>query len=145
MIVLIVIVNTIYLGQSNLEWSYSATAGSYQNMAANMVRSMEQYFTMMDLAIEDLTSDTVFMEAFYQVAQGDDGDPAQVLASQNRMFQALYHSPIADNFYRVSIFSENGFYMSNHIDRNDSLVSMSDESREMIAATPYLKAMICRR
>ncbi len=141
MILLIVLVNTAYLGRTKVEGSDALTADRYQNMAVNMIRNMEEYVTMMDLAIEDLTSDTAFMEAFYQVALGADEDPATVLSNQNKMFQALYHSPIADNFYRVSIFSESGFYLSNHIDRNDSIVSMSDESKEMIAGIPYLRAV----
>ncbi len=140
MFFLIVTINTFYLTQVNISGADAFSASRYQNMAANMLRNVEQYVSTMDLAIEDLTSDTTFMEAFYRVATHEE-DEAGLLADQNKIFQALYHSPIADSFYRVSLFSENGFFISNHIDRNDSIVSLSDESMEMIAGIPYLKAV----
>ena len=138
MILLIVTINTYYLSITNIASFDDLSAGRFRNMAANMVRNAEQYFTMMDLAIEDLCSDFDFLEAFRQIAEHGDKDPVAAQAWQNKMSYTLYHSAIAENFYRVSIFCENGFYLSNHIDRNASLVSMSDEAQEIIAGIPYL-------
>ena len=141
MILLIVAINTSYLRQTNVDGADAFTADRFRNMAVNMVRSMEQYVATMDLAIEDLTSDTAFMEAFYQVVMGGEDGGRDLRASQNKMFQTMLHSVLADSFSRVSVFSDNGFFLSSHIDRNDSIVSLSDESREMIANIPYLKAV----
>ena len=138
MILLIVTINTYYLSITNIAGFDDFSADRFRNMAVNMVRNSEQYFTMMDLAIEDLCSDFDFLEAFRQFAEYGDKDPAAAQVWQNKMSYTLYHSAIAENFYRVSIFSENGFYLSNHIDRNDSLISMSDEAQEIIAGIPYL-------
>ena len=138
MILLIVTINTYYLSITNIASFDDLSAGRFRNMAANMVRNAEQYFTMMDLAIEDLCSDFDFLEAFRQIAEHGDKDPVAAQAWQNKMSYTLYHSAIAENFYRVSIFCENGFYLSNHIDRNDSLVSMSDEARRSSPESPIL-------
>lgn len=138
MILLIVIINTYYLSITNIAGADEFSADRFRNMAVSMVHNSEQYFTMMDLAIEDLVSDFDFTNAFYQIAEHGDEDPVAAQAWQNKMSYTLYHSAIAENFYRVSIFCENGFYLSNHIDRNDSLVSMSEEAQEIIAGIPYL-------
>ena len=62
MILLIVTINTYYLSITNIASFDDLSAGRFRNMAANMVRNAEQYFTMMDLAIEDLCSDFDFLE-----------------------------------------------------------------------------------
>ena len=141
MILALVSYNVVYLQQTNIDGSDAFSAGRYRNMGDNMVRNMEQYVTMMDLAIEDLTTDTAFMEAFYQVATGSEADASAMLTNQNQMFQTMYHSAIGDVFYRVCVYTDDGFYLSNHIERNDSIVSRSDESRERIAGISYLRAV----
>lgn len=139
MILLIVSVNTYYLTVTNIAGSDAFSADRFRNMAANMVRNAEQYITMMDLAIEDLMADSDFVEAFYQLALHGDSDPAAVQILQNKMTSTLYHSPLADNFYRVSVYAENGYFLSNHFDRNDTILSLSDEARELIPSIPYLR------
>ncbi len=142
MILLIVVINTYQISSNTISSFDESTSSRFRNMSVNMIGNTEQYFNMMELTIEDLTSDINFMEAFYQISQHGDADPAAAQVWQNKMSNTLYHSAIADNFYRVSIFSENGFYLSNHIDRNDSLVSMSEEAQEIIAGIPYLSKAV---
>ncbi len=143
MILLIVAISTYLLIRTNIEHTESAAEERFRNMAENMVQNVEHYVDMMDLAIEELTSDASFMEAFYQLSVHGDDNPIAAQVWQNKMSNTLYHSPAADNFYRVSIFARNGYYLSNHIDRNDSIISLSEEAQELIASIPYLRAAEC--
>lgn len=139
MILAIVVINTYYIHRSNLVESQESTQNRFRHMSTIMMSEADRYLNLMDLAIEDLTSDVTFMDAFSQIAAHGDIDPMATQVWQNRMSNKLYHSAVAENFYRVSIFSKNGFYLSNHIDRNDSLVSLSDEAQEIIESIPYLE------
>lgn len=141
MIFLIVGINTYYLSKTNIQGSDAFTENRFVSMGDILPRNAEQYFAMIDLAFEDLISDPDFLEAFEMLAGSQSLEPVKAQVYQNKMSYTLYHSAIADNFYRVSIYSENGFYMSNHIDRNDSLVSMSEEAQEIILGLSYLPAV----
>ncbi len=138
MILLTISINTFYLSQSSLESALNNTQMRFENMGSSMVRAIEQYVLMMDLALDEVTSDASFMDAF-ALAASDTGTYSQILASQNMMSQTLYHSPAVENFYRVSIYSRNGFYLSSRFEKNDTLVSLSDEAKEIINVIPWLK------
>ncbi|MCF0228460.1 MAG: histidine kinase [Parasporobacterium sp.] len=138
MICIIVGINAYYLTTTNLAGADAFTADRYKNMAQNMVRNIDQYVSSMDLAIETLTSNNEFMENFYHIANNGDEDISATLSAQNSMTQTLYHSPVIDNFYRVSVFARNGFYLSNHIDRNDSVISFSEEAIDIINSISHL-------
>ena len=140
MVLITIGINTFYLSQSSLEASLNNTHVRFENMGSSMVRAIEQYVLMMDLAMDEVTSNSSFMDAF-AVAACDTSTYSQSLSAQNRMSQTLYHSPAVENFYRVSIYSRNGFYLSSHFEKNDTLVSLSDEAREIINAIPWLDSI----
>ena len=140
MVLLTIGVNTYILSKSSLNASLDSTEMRFENMSSSMVRAIEQYVLMMDLALDEVTSNTSFMDAF-AVSASDTSTYSEILSAQNMMSQTLYHSPAAENFYRVSVFSRNGFYLSSHIEKNDMLVSLSDEAREIINSIPWLDSV----
>lgn len=138
MILLIVAVNTIYLVSTNVDGSMSYTEDRYKNMSNNMIRALEQYVSLMDLAIEDITSDTTFMEAFYAIKHADASD--STAAQQSLMLQTLIRSPIVSKFYRVSVFTDEGFYISNKVNQKNVLASMDAEAFDHVWRVHYLSA-----
>lgn len=140
MILLTIGINTAYLIQTSLDRTQENAQMRFNNMGTNMVRSIEQYVRIMDLALADVSSDSSFMDAF-AAATGDSSSINLVLSAQNMMSQVLYHSPSVENFYRVSVFSRNGFFLSSHFEKNDTLVSMSDEARDIINGIPWLDSV----
>ncbi len=139
MIFLVMAVNTIHLSQTNLDGAAAFTKNRYKNMGTNMVKALEQYVSLMDLAISDITSDTAFMNAMYQVVHADEN--ASTAAQQSIMLQKLVRSPICDAFYRVSVYNEQGFYISNSLSSGWGVTSMTEESLEKIQRVHYLSAV----
>lgn len=109
-------------------------------MGNRMLFEAEGYLKLMDYAIMELTSNITFMNAMRSAAmEGDHWDEAAQLEMQQLMYQSLYAEPLMENFYRVSVYAPNGFYLSNHFEKNGSVASMSGEAREIISSLPYLE------
>ena len=131
--------NSIYFYQTRIADLDQRTYEHLNTLSTKIVGEIEQYVRLMDYAIESLTADTAFMEAFHQASQLDDeSGVGEMLAAQNILSRKLYQEPILEPFFRVSVYSENGFFISSRFERTASVVSMSDEAKETIATLPYL-------
>ena len=116
-------------------------AKSMQAVASKMVSEIEQYVVLMDYAMDEMVSNPDFMKAFdeiYNLGTGTE-DITSFLYAQNTMSAVLYNEPINDNFYRVNVFTRDGFFLSNRFEKNDSVVSLSDESREIAESLDWLE------
>lgn len=131
--------NSIYFYQTRMADLDQRTYEHLTTLSTKIVGEIEQYVRLMDYAIESLTADTSFMEAFHEASMLDDeSDVGETLATQNILSRKLYQEPILEPFFRVSVYSPNGFFISSRFERTSSVISMSDEARETIASLPYL-------
>lgn len=131
-------INTIYLSYTSLDASYRNLIAYFERLEETMVQSIERYIVMMDLALDDLTTDSEFIRGLSIASDAENNGMSTLLTAQNAMSQTLYHSAVVDNFYRVSVYAPNGFFLSSHFEKNDILVSFSDEAHEIINQLPWL-------
>lgn len=132
--------NSIYFYQTRMADLDQRTYDHLNTLSTKIVGEIEQYVKLMDYAIESLTADPDFMEAFHKASHLDDeSDVGEMLATQNILSRKLYQEPILEPFFRVSVYSENGFFISSRFEQTGSVVSMSDEAKETIKALPYLE------
>ena len=132
-------VNSVYFYQTRMADLDQRTYEHLNTLSTKIVGEIEQYVRLMDYAIESLTADTSFMEAFHKASHLDDeSDIGELLATQNILSRKLYQEPILEPFFRVSVYSHNGFFISSRFEQAGSVISMSDEAKETIASLPYL-------
>ena len=131
--------NSIYFYQTRMADLDQRTYDHLNTLSTKIVGEIEQYVRTMDYAIESLVADPDFMEAFHAASRLDDeSDVGETLATQNILSRKLYQEPILEPFFRVSVYSANGFFISSRFERTGSVVSMSDEAKETISTLPYL-------
>lgn len=131
--------NSIYFYQTRMTDLDQRTCDHLNTMSTRIVSEIEQYVKLMDYAIESLTADPDFMEAFHRASGlNDESDVGEMLAIQNILSRRLYQEPILEPFFRVSVYSDNGFFISSRFERAGSVGSMSDEAKETIESLPYL-------
>lgn len=138
--VITTIVNSMYFYYARIEDLQVSTHENLTALGNKMVEEIEQYVRLMDFTLEQLTSNVEFMNMLHVVAaQEDHDDISTVMAAQTRMSRTMYQAPSL--FHRVSVYSRNGFYLSNHFEITNSVISMSDESREIISTLAYLDSV----
>lgn len=131
--------NSLYFYHTRKEELNQSTYDSLNALGNKMLDEIEQYIQLMDYAMEQLTANVEFMNAFYTASmQEDEGDIGALVAVQTQMSRTLYQAPLIDEFYRVSVYSRNGFFLSNHFEKVNPVVSLSAEARETVATIPYL-------
>ena len=108
-------------------------------LGTKIVSEIEQYVRLMDYAIDSLTADPDFMTAFHEASHLDEeSDVGETLAVQNILSRKLYQEPILEPFFRVSVYSGNGFFISSRFEKTESITSMSEEARSTVESLPYL-------
>ena len=131
--------NSIYFYQTRMADLDQRTYEHLNTLSTKIVGEIEQYVRLMDYAIESLVADPDFMEAFHTATKLDeDSDIGETLATQNILSRKLYQEPILEPFFRVSVYSDNGFFISSRYERTDTILSMSDEAKATIASLSYL-------
>lgn len=138
-IIISVTVLTSYSTQVLLEESNTYTAARFSNMGTAMLNRLEQQISMMDLVVGELTDNTTFMAALNQFVRDDSEDRKMANAARNTLQQQLYHSPLVDYFYRVSIYTVNGEFITSKAEKDDYLVSGTEKAREVISALSWLE------
>lgn len=130
--------NSIYFYETRMADLDQRTYDHLTTLSTKIVGEIEQYVRLMDYAIESLTADPDFMEAFHSASHLDDeSDVGETLAVQNILSRKLYQEPILEPFFRVSVYAENGFFISSRFEKTESITSMSEEARSTIASLPY--------
>lgn len=139
---LMTIANSVYSYQTRIE---DLNESTYENLTAlgNKMRGeTEQYVLLMDFALDELVGNVNFMNSLHAVhTQEDTEDIGEFMAAQTLMSHTLYQSSIFENFHRVSVYSRNGFFLSNKFEKTDTVVNLSDEARETVASLPYLDSV----
>lgn len=136
MAIMTTLANSLYFISQEMETLETTTADNLTAIGEKMVDEIEQYVLMMDYAMESMTSNAKFMESMYLLNQL--GSDADVVSAQITITQSLYHSPINSRFYRVSIFNENGLYISSQFENTGMVESLSDEAQDIAKSLPWL-------
>ena len=107
--------NTAFFLYSDIDNLRETQAKSLQAVASKMVNEIEQYVVLMDYALDEMIANPDFMKALNVISKQE--TEADIITSslhaQNTMSGVLYNEPINDNFYRVDVFTRDGFFLSN--------------------------------
>lgn len=136
------IVSTIYNVNLLMDDLEKTTYTDLHILGSSIVDASEQYIQQMNFSIHSLSSNTEFMDALYRITSLEDIDDLSIqLSTQNHITRALYKVPIRQPFYRISLYNEDGFYISSRLEQTDSVISLSEETRNLIEGLPYLSAV----
>ena len=139
LLILITLCNSIYAYNYNMELLHEKTFETLSALGNKMQGEVESYLDLMDYAVEELTTNVSFMNAMREATMSNiTPSEAEQLEMQQLMYEALYSEPLMENFYRVSVYAPNGFFLSNHFEKTGSITSMSEEAKTVIAALGYL-------
>ena len=117
---------------SSQEQLYESTYTALNAMGSMMQTEIENYIDLMDYALEELTTNVEFMDAFYTVYQyGGDDYSAEADAAQTTMSKIMYQTPLQDVFYRISAFSPAGLFLTSRFEKTNIIVSFSDDARQI--------------
>ena len=140
-LIVAVSVLTSYSTDISLRESITFTTVRFRNIGVTVLNRLEQQVGMMDLVIEELMDNTSFMAALNQFVRDDSEDRKMGQATENMVSQMLYASPLVDLFYRVSIYTREGDLITSRFDKDELLVSGTDQARAIISALPWLDAV----
>lgn len=134
--------NYIFYYTSKMESMYEGTQEMLLALGDKIQDEIEQYVLLMDYAMAELTCNVEFMNAMHVAStRADQEDIGEMMAAQTLMSRILYQEPLMENFYRVSVYARNSFFLTSHFEKTDSVVSMSDEAEETIASLEYLETV----
>lgn len=136
--------NSLYFYNASIADLERNTQQSLDVIGSEMLSEIEQYVSLMNYAFAQLTSDVDFMNSFYAACFQEEDDSqglGDIVVAQTVMSHTLFQAPILEEFYRVSAYAPNGFFLSNKFEITDTVVSMSDEARETVASLPYLQSL----
>ena len=127
--------------QSNLRNLYNNTYSSLNAMGKMMQTEVEDYFTLMDFAVKELASNPEFMDAFETISNYQNtSDTATYQEALTTMTRVMVEEPLMIAFYRVSAYTDNGFYLTSPLfEGADTVSGFSEEARETIASLDYLE------
>ena len=130
---------SVFSYTSNLKNLNENIYTSLNTLADKMQSETEQQIELMEYSLEELTSNIEFMDAFYQVYKNENYLDSPGLASaQTIMSRIMYQAPLQSAFYRLSVYTRNGFYLTNLFEKTDAVVSFSDEAKETVNSLSYL-------
>ena len=127
---------TSYSTDISLRESITFNSVRFRNIGVTVLNRLEQQVGMMDLVMEELMDNTSFMAALNQFVRDDSDDRKMGQAAENMVSQMLYASPLVDLFYRVSIYTREGDFITSRIDKDDLLGSGTPQVRAIISALP---------
>lgn len=139
LVILTVAINAIMLFNTQQNMLNNVFINRYSDTGRRIISELEQYIANMEMALDEVTADVEFMNAFSQASKdSNNGEVHSLLAAQNVMSRAMYRSPIISSFYRVDVFTRSGFFLSNRFEKNATIVSLSDEALEAIDSITWL-------
>lgn len=93
---------------------------------------------MMQMTLRELSENTTFMAALNQMVRDDSSDQKMAHAASRAAIQQMLQSPLVDTFYRVTFYTRDGLFITTHAEREQRLISGSEEDRREIAALSWL-------
>ncbi len=139
LLLLVTVCSSVYAYNYNMSLLRENTFETLSALGKKMMGEVDSHLDLMEYAVEELTTNVTFMNAMREATMASDAlSDEEHLHMQQLMYEALYSEPLMENFYRVSVFAPNGFYLSNHFEKSGSVASMSDEAKAVIASLGYL-------
>lgn len=129
---------SFYAIQISIKGANAFIEARFHNMSTSIQRDLEQDFSMMNMTLHELTENTTFMAALNQMVRDDSEDQKMATAAGNAAFQQLLQSPLVDTFYRVSFYTRDGIFLTTQVDKDQRMVSGSEEAKAQISALSWL-------
>ena len=125
-------------GQISINGANAFTQARFSNMSTSIQRDLEQDVAMMEMTLRELSENTTFMAALNQLVRDDSADQKMALAAGRAAIQQLLQSPLVDTFYRVTFYTRDGVFITTHAEREQRLISGSEEAKREISTLSWL-------
>ncbi len=125
-------------GQISINGANAFTKARFLNMSTSIQRDLEQDVSMMQMTLRELSENTTFMAALNQLVRDDSADQKMALAAGRAAIQQLLQSPLVDTFYRVTFYTRDGVFITTHAEREQRLISGSEEAKREISTLSWL-------
>ena len=136
--ILLVVSLSSYSINASLEETNAYNTIRFRNMGTTILRRVEQEIRMMDLAMEELMDNTTFMAALNQYVRDDSDDGKVGQAARTSVFNLLARSPLVDTFYRVSIYTREGHFITSREEKDGELGIDTEKVRRTVEILPWL-------
>lgn len=129
-----IVVNVVISTHSELALLEENRRTNLLTLANKMQLEIEQNISIMEYGIDEMAQSTSFLEALNTIAAlGEAGEnTSEYHRAQNTLSAALYHEPLNDNFFRADVITNDGFYISSHFEKMETLELYSDEIQERL-------------
>ena len=140
-LILAVSILTSFATDISLREFIAFNAVRFRNIGETVLNRLEQQKGMMDLLVDELMDNASFMAALNQFVRDESDDRKVGQAAENMVAQMLYASPLVDMFYRVSIYTREGDFITSRFDKDSDLESGTEQAQSIISALPWLDAV----
>ena len=127
-----------YAANTSVMGANAFTEARFHNMALSIYRDIQQDFSMMQLTLDELTSNSTLMAALNQMIRDDSDDQKMAKAAEKAVLQQLIQSPLVDGYQRVTFYTRDGVFLTVPPDKDISLTYGSPQAAETISAFPWL-------
>ena len=127
-----------YAANTSVMGANAFTEARFHNMAVSIYRDIQQDYSMMQLTLEELTSNSTLMAALNQMIRDDSDDQKMAKAAEKAALQQLIQSPLVDGYQRVTFYTRDGVFLTVPPDKDISLTYGSPQAAEAISAFPWL-------
>ena len=125
-------------GEISVNGANAFTKARFLNMSTSIRRDLEQDVSMMQMTLRELSENTIFMAALNQLVRDDSSDQKMALAADRMAVQQMLQSPLVDMFYRVTFYTRDGVFITTHAEREQRLISGSEEAKREISSLSWL-------
>ena len=125
-------------GEISVHGANAFTKARFLNMSTSIRRDLEQDVSMMQMTLRELSENTIFMAALNQLVRDDSSDQKMALAADRMAVQQMLQSPLVDMFYRVTFYTRDGVFITTHAEREQRLISGSEEAKREISSLSWL-------
>lgn len=138
MMLVALLILSAYAANTSVLGANAFTEARFHSMAVSIYRDIQQDFSMMQLTLEELTSNSTFMAALNQMIRDDSDEQKMAQAAEKAALQQLSQSPLVDGYQRVTFYTRDGVFLTVPPDKEIILTYGSDQAAEYISAFPWL-------
>ena len=127
-----------FASRTSIEGAAAFTESRFRNMSTSISRDLEEEFDMMDVTLQELTSNFTFMSALNQIVRDDTEEQKMAQAAERTALQQMVESPLVDMYYRVSFYTREGVFLTSDVNKDSPLITRSEEAKALISSFPWL-------
>jgi len=119
---------------------YSSAKEGLTSLGERMISQFDDYVQVMDYTLENLISNTEFMDAMalHSNPYYAPHDP-QWLNASNTMGNVLYRDALNKNYHRVNAFNRGGMFYTSRFDNRDTVNPLSHDIAGIVNSIPWLE------